>query len=172
VENEQLKCLTSLNHFDCKTYRDDQFGKRHGTSCEWLFIDEHYRYWLQNEDRPILWVHGGPGCGKTVLSSVLTEAILSETNTRFGTDHLLAYFFFDDKDERLRTSHALLSNLLAQLLTQDRSILVHFKQEEAYQLKLHKTEWNLGMPWRVIIRILKDDKSKRVILIIDALGMF
>jgi nucleoside-triphosphatase THEP1 len=171
VANGQLKCLKSLKQFDCKTYRDDQFAKRHGTSCSWLFINEHYRYWLENEDCLILWVHGGPGCGKTVLSSVLTEAILSETNTCFGTDHLVAYFFFDDKDERLRTSHALLSNLLAQLLTQDRSALVHFKQEENYQLKLDKTEWNLRMLWRVFIRILKDDKSKPLILIIDALGM-
>jgi nucleoside-triphosphatase THEP1 len=171
VENEQLKCLTSLNQFDCKTYRDDQLAKRHGTSCSWLFINEHYRHWLEKGDRPILCVHGGPGCGKTVLSSVLTEEILTETNTSFGTDHLVAYFFFDDKDERLRTSHALLSTLLAQLLTQNRSTLVHFKQEEASQLELDKTEWNLGMLWRVFIRILKDDKSKPLILIIDALGM-
>jgi hypothetical protein len=171
VTQEQLKCLESLNTFDCKTYRDDKFSKRHGTSCEWLFINEHFRYWLENEDRLILWVNGGPGCGKTVMSSVLTEAILSETNTSFGRDHLVAYFFFDDKDDRLRTSHALFLNLLAQLLSQDRNALTHFIQEEDYQKKLAKTEWNLGMLWRVFLGILKDDTIKPVILIIDALGM-
>jgi hypothetical protein len=172
VAGEQLECLKSLDQFDCKTYRDDQLSKRHGTSCSWLFSDEVYRSWLENENCPILWVYGGPGFGKTVMSSVLTQEILDETNISFGYGHSVAYFFFDDKDERLRTSHALLSNLLAQLLSQDPDTLIHFKEEQDYKLKLEKTEWNPGMLWRVFIRILKDDKIKPVFLIIDALGMF
>jgi hypothetical protein len=171
VAGEQLECLKSLNQFDCETYRDDQLSKRHGTSCSWLFSDVVYRSWLENENCPILWVYGGPGFGKTVLSSVLTEVILKETNI-FGHGHSVAYFFFDDKDERLKTSHALLLNLLAQLLSQDPNALVHFKEEQDYKLKLEKTEWNPGMLWRVFIRILKDDKIKPIFLIIDALGMF
>jgi hypothetical protein len=172
VVGEQLECLKSLNKFDCETYRDDQLSKRHGTSCSWLFSDEVYRFWLENENCPIFWVHGGPGFGKTVLSSVLTEAISKETDISFGHDHSVAYFFFDDKDERLKTSHALLLNLLAQLLSQDPNALVHFTEEQDYKLNLEKTEWNPGMLWRVFIRIVKDDKIKPVFLIIDALGMF
>jgi hypothetical protein len=172
VAGEQLKCLKSLNQFDCETYRDDQLSKRHKTSCSWLFSDVIYRSWLENENCPIFWVYGGPGFGKTVLSSVLTKEILKETNISFGHGHSVAYFFFDDKDERLRTSHALLLNLLAQLLTQDPNALVHFTEEQDYKLKLEKTEWNPGMLWRVFIRILKDDKIRPIFLIIDALGMF
>jgi hypothetical protein len=172
VESEKLKCLESLNKFDCETYRDDQLSKRHGTSCSWLFSNEAYRTWIENENCPLIWVYGGPGFGKTVLSSVLTKAILKETNISFGHGHLVAYFFFDDKDERLRTSHALLSNLLAQLLRQDPKALVHFRQEEDYKLNPEKTKWNSGMLWRVFIRILQNDMIKPVFLIIDALGMF
>jgi hypothetical protein len=167
-----LECLKSLNQFDCETYRDDQLSKRHGTSCSWLFSDLVYRPWLEKENCPIFWVYGGPGVGKTVLSSVLTVVILKETNISFGNDHSVAYFFFDNNDERLRTSHALLLNLLAQLLSQDPNALVHFTKEQDYKSNLEKTEWSLGMLWRVFIRILKDDKIKPVFLIIDALGMF
>jgi DNA replication protein DnaC len=151
VASEQLKCLKSLNRFDCETYRDDQLSKRHGTSCSWLFSNEVYRSWLENENCPIIWVHGGPGFGKTVLSSVLTEEILKETNISFGDGHSVAYFFFDDRDERLRTSHALLLNLLAQFLSQDPNAVVHFTEEHDYKINLEKTEWNLGMLWRVFI---------------------
>jgi hypothetical protein len=172
VAGEQLECLKSLNQFDCKTYRDDQLSKRHGTSCSWIFSDEVYRSWLENENFPIIWVHAGPGFGKTVLSSVLTEVISKETNISFGHGHSVAYFFFDDTDERLRTSDALLLNLLAQLLSQDPNALVHFTEEQDYKLKRRKTEWNPGMLWRVFIRILKDDEIKPIFLIIDALGMF
>jgi Cdc6-like AAA superfamily ATPase len=170
VASERPKCLESLNKFDCETYRD-QLSKRHETSCSWLFSDVVYRSWLENENCPIFCAYGGPGFGKTVLSSVFTKEILKETNISFGHDHSVAYFF-DDKDERLRTSHALLSNLLAQLLRQDPKALVHFIQEEDCQLNLEKTGWNSGMLWRVFIRNLKDDKIKPVFLIIDVLGMF
>jgi hypothetical protein len=170
VASEQLECLKSLNQFDCKTYRDDQLSKRHGTSCSWLFSDEVYRSWLEKENCPILWVHGGPGFGKTVLASVLTKVILKETKISFGHGNSVAYFF--DKDERLRTSHALLLNMLAQLLSQDPNALVHFTEEQDYNMELEKTEWNLGMLWRVFIQILKDEKTNPVFLIIDALGMF
>jgi hypothetical protein len=172
VANEQRECLKSLKQFDCKTYRDVQLSKQDGTSYSWLFSDDHYKRWLENGDRPILWVQERLGIGKTVLSSILTEKILNETNISFGKDHLVTYFFFDDKDEHLRTSDAVLSNLLAQLLSQDLNTLVHFTEEESYKIDLEKTEWNLGMLWRVLIRILKDEKIKPVIMIIDALGMF
>jgi hypothetical protein len=171
MAREQLKCLKSLNQFDCETYRDDQLSKRHGTSCSWLFSDEVYRSRLENENCPIIWVYGGPGSRKAVLSSVLTEVILKETNISFGHSHSVAYFF-DDKDERLKTSDALLLNLLAQLLSQDPNALVHFTEEHDYKLKLEKTEWDSRMLWRVFIRVLKDDKIKPIFLIIDALGMF
>jgi hypothetical protein len=106
------------------------------------------------------------------MSSVLTDRIPNETDISFGKGHSVAYFFFDDQDESLRTSHALLSNLLAQLLSQDPNARVHFAEERDYKLELEKTEWNLGMLWRVFIRILKDDKINPVFLIIDALGKF
>jgi hypothetical protein len=98
--------------------------------------------------------------------------ILKETNISFGHDHSVAYFFFDDKGERSKTSDALLLNFLAQLLSQDPNALVHFTEGEDYKLKLGKTEWNPEMLWRVFIRILKDDKIMPIFLIIDALCMF
>jgi hypothetical protein len=38
----------------------------------------------------------------------------------------VAYFFCDDKDERLRTAHAILVDLLDQLLEQLPGVLDHF----------------------------------------------
>ncbi len=51
-------------------------------------------------------------------------------------------------------------------------VIIRALKEKDYKIKLQKTEWNPGMLWRVVIRILKDDKIKPIFLIIDALGMF
>jgi len=83
----------------------------------------------------------------------------------------VAYFFCDDKDERLRTGFAVLLNLLAQLLKQDAGVLKHFCAESAYAVNKERTSWNFGMLWRVFDRIVKDDTAKPMCVIIDALGM-
>ena len=83
----------------------------------------------------------------------------------------MAYFFCDDKNERLRTETAVLLNLLAQLLKQDPGVLIHFFDESEYDTHKERTSWNFGMLWRVFDRIVKDDKCRPMCVIIDALGM-
>jgi hypothetical protein len=83
----------------------------------------------------------------------------------------VAYFFCDDKDERLSTESAVLLNLLAQLLKQDPGVLIHFSAESEYTVNRERTSWNFGMLWRVFDRIVKDDKCRPMCVIIDALGM-
>jgi hypothetical protein len=83
----------------------------------------------------------------------------------------MAYFFCDDKDERLRTESAVLLNLLSQLLKQDPHVLVHFLAESEYDVHKERTSWNFGMLWRVFDRIVRDDGARAICVIIDALGM-
>jgi hypothetical protein len=101
---------------------------------------------------------------KELLSSCCNENI-------FGGNYSVAYFFCDDKDERLRTEFAVLLNLLAQLLKQDPGVLIHFSAESEYAVNKERTSWNFGMLWRVFDRIVKDDKARPICVIIDALGM-
>lgn len=89
-----------------------------------FFSNQNYRCWLENEDRQVLWIHGRPGFGKTVLSAVLSKELISDQHTSFDRECSVVYFFFDDKDDRLSTSHSLLTNLLAQLLRQDPNTLI------------------------------------------------
>ncbi|KAI9432639.1 hypothetical protein BJY52DRAFT_1231784 [Lactarius psammicola] len=63
----------------------------------------------------LLWIHGKPGSGKSVLSSVIIEDI--KTISVSGSAHMV-YFFFDFKDKGKQDSRALLSSLLFQLSNQ------------------------------------------------------
>jgi len=66
----------------------------------------------------LLWIHGKPGAGK----SVLTSAIIKEVNaiSNAGSGHL-AFFFFDFKDTTKQDARALLSSLIIQLSNQSDS---------------------------------------------------
>ncbi|KAN0141715.1 hypothetical protein V8E53_000177 [Lactarius tabidus] len=63
----------------------------------------------------LLWIHGKPGSGKTILSSVIIRDIESMSNAGSA---FLAYFYFDFKDTGKQDSRALLSSLLNQLSNQ------------------------------------------------------
>ncbi|KAH9044885.1 hypothetical protein EDB84DRAFT_805988 [Lactarius hengduanensis] len=63
----------------------------------------------------LLWIHGKPGSGKSILSSVVVRDIksMSDAGSAF-----LAYFYFDFKDTTKQDLRALLSSLLVQLADQ------------------------------------------------------
>jgi hypothetical protein len=149
--------------------------KRHENTCTWLLSDKRYRAWVEKDDQPILWIHGGPGCGKSVSLSVLSKQLPGDANISFGGDYSVAYFFCDDKDERLRTADAILVNLLAQLLMQNPDVFKHFPTEFEYAAckedRKEAMPWSFGMLWRVFDRVIKDDNVRPMCVLIDALGM-
>ncbi|KAH8989797.1 hypothetical protein EDB86DRAFT_2807592, partial [Lactarius hatsudake] len=63
----------------------------------------------------LLWIHGKPGSGKSILSSAIICDIKTMSNAGSA---LLAYFYFDFKDKAKQNSRALLSSLLVQLSDQ------------------------------------------------------
>lgn len=40
---------------------------------EWLFADSRFRTWLEEPERPLLWLTADPGCGKSVLAKFLVN---------------------------------------------------------------------------------------------------
>jgi hypothetical protein len=171
VNEDGYKCLKSLGGSDCEGYRDDLLLKRHENTCVWFLSDERYRQWARQSHHSVLWVSGGPGCGKSVLSSVISKQFSDNTHKIFGREYLVAVFFCDDKDERLRTSHAILVNVLSQILKQEPDVFAHFSVESEYALHKERTSWSFSMLWRVFSRVVKDSKIRPVCLIVDALGM-
>lgn len=152
---------------DYQSYRDDIWLRRHENTCTWILNDQRYRLWAEKGGQAILWISGDPGCGKSVLSSFLTKDI-----TRGITNQVcMAYFFCDDKDERLRSAHSILVNLLAQLLDHVPDINKHFLAEPEYATNTEKTSWTFGMLWRVFERIMNDAHCGQVYILIDALGI-
>ena len=61
----------------------------------------------------LLWLHGIPGCGKTVLSSTIIENVLGRTHTK--PDSAVLYFYFDFNDAEKQQSENMIRSLICQL---------------------------------------------------------
>ncbi|KAH9071115.1 hypothetical protein EDB83DRAFT_316148 [Lactarius deliciosus] len=88
-------------------------GAHHEGTASWLTRGDPFKAW--RADGCLLWVHGKPGSGKSILSSVIIRDIENISNAGLAS---MAYFYFDFKDTAKQDSRALLSSLLIQLSNQ------------------------------------------------------
>ncbi|KAH9020702.1 hypothetical protein EDB84DRAFT_561724 [Lactarius hengduanensis] len=88
-------------------------GAHHKGTATWFTRCDAFNGW--GASGGLLWVHGKPGSGKSILSSVIIQDMDNVCKAGFAS---MAYFYFDFKDTGKQDSHALLSSLLIQLSDQ------------------------------------------------------
>ncbi|PKK48454.1 hypothetical protein CI102_7274 [Trichoderma harzianum] len=81
---------------------------RHGDSGQWLLQSEEYSSW-KSQPNSFLWLQGIPGCGKTVLSSIIVKDLED------GSFKSVLYFFFDFTNSDKQLFGKALSSLVLQL---------------------------------------------------------
>jgi hypothetical protein len=84
--------------------------KRHEGTGLWLTEGQTFSNW-EKRSKSFLWLHGIPGCGKTVLSSIIIEHLKSATTP----DQALLYFYFHFNDAKKQTLEDMLRSLVNQL---------------------------------------------------------
>ncbi|CAO2656907.1 Nn.00g057100.m01.CDS01 [Neocucurbitaria sp. VM-36] len=89
--------------------------KRHQGSGEWFLQSDQYKEWLTGP-HSLLWLHGIPGCGKSVLSSSIVEDI--KIRSEKDLDRNFAFFFFTFRNDALRDPHEMVTSLIVQLVPQ------------------------------------------------------
>ncbi|KAJ4315012.1 hypothetical protein N0V94_006178 [Neodidymelliopsis sp. IMI 364377] len=85
----------------------------------WFLEGQEFAKW-KTEDSSLLWLHGIPGSGKTILSSAIVQNLLDEDRI-VGTS-IKAYFFFDFKDTQKQDPDLMLRSLLSQMSQQCESM--------------------------------------------------
>ena len=109
-EDEANACLRALFLTDISADRAKLIttkGPRVDGTCQWIKSHALYDSWLRSHSQ-LLWLSGGPGKGKTMLSIFLAEEL--EQNKLF------LQYFCDNKDEKRNTAVAVLRGLIYQLL--------------------------------------------------------
>jgi hypothetical protein len=83
----------------------------------WFTNSEPFSKW-KGSDGSFLWLHGIPGCGKTILCSTIIQELIDQFQT--GPKIAVAYFYFDFNNEKKQKPENFLSSLLVQLASPSR----------------------------------------------------
>jgi hypothetical protein len=82
--------------------------RQEGTGL-WFLQSSQFQKW-QTERQSFLWLHGIPGCGKTILSSTIIEHLVDTHRNQ-----LLLYFYFDFTDAGKQALDNVIRSLISQL---------------------------------------------------------
>jgi NACHT domain-containing protein len=82
---------------------------------QWYLQSKQHTRWKCGKIRNI-WLHGIPGCGKSILSSTILEDITGHCGQQAG--HGVSYFFFDFNDPLKQLPELMIRSLVAQLIQQ------------------------------------------------------
>jgi tetratricopeptide (TPR) repeat protein len=92
--------------------------KRAESTGQWFLEDRVISNWVTYSDdksaNPIVWVYGGPGFGKTILSATTIQHLLECTASPH--ERKLVYFYCNSSDSRKQSLLSILSALLAQVV--------------------------------------------------------
>lgn len=86
--------------------------KRHPHTCLWFFHNSEYTKWKFSK-KFFLWVHGGSGCGKTVLSSTVIEQLKQQVAQ--DGNSTVVYFYFDFNDKGKQSLKSMMRSFVHQL---------------------------------------------------------
>lgn len=90
------------------------------------WVEDRFRHWWQGP-QPLLWLHGGPGVGKSHLASKIISD-LSNKHSSVLPPRAVASFFHKNNDVDLRSVNKSLRTLAWQVATQQSSFAVHAEE--------------------------------------------
>ncbi|KAJ5213230.1 hypothetical protein N7449_000399 [Penicillium cf. viridicatum] len=124
LTHQALKNTEELfNRDDDKKDRERLKMNRIPGSGSW--VEDRLRSWWQGS-QPLLWLHGGPGVGKSHLASKIITELSNESSATPAP--LVASFFYKNNDVDLRSLNKALRTIAWQLATQQSSFAVHTEE--------------------------------------------
>jgi hypothetical protein len=160
---ENLRCPDSLA---VKNRLKATKDKLHRQSFEWILHDPQYQDWQNGEDICLLWIKGGAGKGKTMMSIGLIDELLRVQHE----STVVTYFFCQNADNELNTLQSILKGLILRLMkrqTELKESLRHRWDTKNERFNEDVTSWrNL---WNILLEMLDQSTASKIYMIVDAL---
>ena len=135
-------------------------------AIDWVFKDEQYNSWQNGDNVSLLWIKGGAGKGKTMMSIGLIE----ELSCRPKHEAVVTYFFCQNADYELNTITAIIKGLILQLVSQQQELKQSLRDRwDTMNGRFSEdvTSWR-GL-WDIFVEMLDRCKCPRVYVVVDAL---
>ncbi|KAI0271192.1 hypothetical protein BGY98DRAFT_1179495, partial [Russula aff. rugulosa BPL654] len=98
---------------DPSTNHNIERKAHHKGTTSWFFQDGIFEEWKRSSS--LLWIHGKPGSGKSVLCSGIIEDIMAQREAGLA---IMTYFYCDFRDEDKQNCRNLLLSIISQLCNQ------------------------------------------------------
>ncbi|KAF5852242.1 hypothetical protein GGP41_001012, partial [Bipolaris sorokiniana] len=93
---ERSAFLSWVSNIDFEKTHQDTYAKKHAGTCDWLVRESKYQQWFSNSVSSLLWCHGKPGIGKSVLASNVIEDITTKVELQQDTAICFAYYNYQN----------------------------------------------------------------------------
>ena len=138
-------------------------------SCSWILTDSAFVDWWTRDDSRLLWIHGDPGKGKTMMMIALISEVTGRLNDRPGSN-VLAYFFCQNTSNDLNTTVSVLRGLIYHLVDQEKKLIRHVRKSyDSAGRRLFEDGNALYALQMVFLDMLKDPSLGNVYFMVDAL---
>ena len=122
---------------------------------------------MNSRSSRILWIHGDPGKGKTMIVLSLLEAFSPIAGSSDDSAGQVVYFLCDSTDNTRNTVLSMAKSLLYQILCQQPRMLIHLRRRFEIQ-----KEWlfsSLEGVWRILQDVLVRLPFEEIYVLLDAL---
>ncbi|KAL2890560.1 Vegetative incompatibility protein HET-E-1 [Ceratocystis lukuohia] len=164
-ENDK-KCLSDLCITNPSTDKNDIEYRKGGLlkdSYRWILSHENFQQFLDEDERPILWIKGDPGKGKTMLLC----GMINELERTYSTS--LSYFFCQATNDQVSTASSVLRGLIHRLACQNPHLTQHVRNKYDYDQNLFESQDAWQELCQILTSMLNDPTLENAILVVDAL---
>jgi Cdc6-like AAA superfamily ATPase len=147
----------STNHSKAKDQKYQNTGR-------WFLESHEYTNWKANSNNS-LWLHGIPGCGKTILSSTIIEDLRT---TAILPASIVLYFYFDFNDASKQSFEKMVRSLISQLYRQHEQSRQHLHQLYS-SCENGKEQPSTQLLVATLKSMLSDSKTRDLKIVLDAL---
>ncbi|PGH06950.1 hypothetical protein AJ80_08082 [Polytolypa hystricis UAMH7299] len=135
-------------------------------SIQWILEDPQYKDWENGDDAGLLWIKGGAGKGKTMLSIGLIEQLARAQDE----STVVIYSFCQNADYELNTLEAILKGLILQLANQQTELKESLRRRwDTIQESFSEDVTSWQSLWNILFEMLARCKYSRVYMVVDAL---
>ncbi|KAI5836799.1 hypothetical protein DFP73DRAFT_345177 [Morchella snyderi] len=169
VENDRwLNILAWLSTVEYENHHILSQRRRQEGTGTWLFGNDTFLKWKDSEANSILWIHGIPGSGKTILASSIVDSFRSLSASDDG--HAVAYFYCSYMEPHRSDAESILRTLIKQLCI-NKGRKVPRLVDQLYQMREDEGDANrpLNPEEGTKLIIALSEKYQSTTIIIDAL---
>ncbi|CAG8890696.1 unnamed protein product [Penicillium egyptiacum] len=135
-------------------------------SFEWVLKDPQYQSWRTGKDVCLLWIKGGAGKGKTMMSIGLIE----ELSRVQHESTVVTYFFCQNADNELNTRESIIKGWILSLVRQQADL----KEILRRRWNTKKNRFNEDVAswrslWNILLEMLDRCTASKMYMIVDAL---